>query len=1027
MRKTHWQLVLLFCIVSIGVWLYKDLLYHLAWGNRGNMPGIVQRALETSVTGPDFTTPLAYSTRIKNGTMLKPDDRLLFAMREMYFLSSGETPDISFSPVGNNNSWRVTGVPFSDKLPELSDFAGFPEIKSYLSAYLKHLPHQSQGTQVQLNTFEGFAKRTETMEPLALITVLSELNQQALNNPINPSLLKIAAKAFIRLVYTNFDLLEISDGLEGKALALLILAQDMGTEPLLLEEGMLAYRMGYRKHAMGLLSQLNDTAWKYYLEKNELQLNRIARDAKPDSLEKYIWLQSFAESDRQMDWWTVITSDYNSLTQSFYALTTGAKLSNFSYQTMLMNVIPEMVYSQVEASLDPGKTKALQAGKISDDENSVLNKLENLIETRFQLQDNSVIQGFEGILTQASQNYLGPYFSEKNYEDYFRSQFFSPYYRLGLHYLDNLNSIEAAEQFEKLLGSADSGAARELHVWYSNLVSAKTGKINVNAVLNDLQNSTSFGLPPLLRTIEAILPFYAFGRPEKEILCRFLMGHMDARVGHRFKFAGLSREHLLDLNRADTIFQNYVRQEESSDQSITVWLGYYADNPEAILQVAENPNLSVNNRAYAAGLLTDFPDFRENVWRVLAELQRVDSEAWYIYEISFKVGEDLNNASEIIRMADVWLNKQHANPNVFNDWKAVIAKSKAQLSQGDSQSAWDTIQPILETQYGPALRHGVDVLLALKGYRSANELAESILERYPDSVPSMGKRLKALWAAQEFKKAADVAGAWKYPSSAEDWRWIIGMDLLDVIQGNRSMAGEIVNTLKAAGVEDWKLRELAAQAGHEKQYEIAYEIQSRLRIPGPGQLNYDLETYKYMKEVEGKENANRWIASRIRPGSRNFSSMILYDASEMDLLWGLIPSPEQEQYGSVVWLYRAAAMLEGHAITEDQKQSLQNYFTNAGNSHYEEIGKYLLGLVPEEKLVSRVMNNREMNEATYYLGIKALSEKRYHDAVDWFRASISTGDYNSGEYRWAYDYLYLIMNKNKSLETLAEKGDLSRL
>jgi hypothetical protein len=1023
--KKIFQLVFLFGLLGIIFLLYKDQVYTMAWENRENMPGLVQTVLENTQGSMGYVTPAVYARQVHADAALKPDNRVLIAIRELHYLFTGESPDIAFSRM-EDNAWRVTGSNVPANMPQLDDLAGFAGIKTFLTAYLAGLQDDTNPPRTQAEALVELELRPDTMDPMANIRLLFELNRLGADNPVDSGMLTIAAKAMIRLVYTSYDLLEMTEVLEGKSLALLVAAQVLSGESLGLEESLLAFRLGYPAYAMQLLPQAEEPAWRYFLQRDDLQLASVARDTEPDSLAKYLWLQRLVQADRQADWLRIMAQYFDTPQQSFAALATGARLSNFSFLTAILDTIPSLVYEQVEASLDPLSIEEDEENESRVANNGLLEKLAKLARKVIEQPDANLPEVFTEKLEQASRNFTGPYLDTDSFQAYFNGYFYSSYYRLGLHYLDNLSSVDAAATYARQLDGFNSGPGGELKTWYNNLISAEQGRVNAAAMLSDLQGMTAFGLPPLLRTVEGLLPYYGFGRPEQDTIASFLVKCMDARIRHRFQYAMIARDHLLDLNQSEHLLWSIVQEETGANQATAAWLAYYYDHPEEILQIAADKSQPVSTRTYAVTLLDSYSENEDAIWRLLTDLRHEEPEVWSVFETYFSVGEKLENHAEVIRVADVWLGKQQSNPNAFNDWKATIAKSRAQLALGEPEAAWDTVRPIIKSQYGPAMLHGVDVLLALDSKLAANDLAVTSLERYPSSVAGLGKRLKTLWADQQFNKAAEVAAGWKYSSGAKDWRWTIGADLAAALKDHSEWAAEAAWSMKAAGVEGWKLRELAAQAANENQYQIAYEFQSRVTTSGPGQLAYDVETYRYLVQLEGKENAVRWIASRIPDGRRNFSSMILYSAKAMDLLWELIPNPDHEMHGYVVWLYRAAAMLEGYPVTESQRAQLVDYYNNVENGHYQLLGKYLMNLIPEEDLLHRAMNKRELNETTYYLGVKALSEVRYYDAVDWFRACISTGDYNSGEYRWAYEYLYLMQNKGKSLDVLAAEGKLTR-
>jgi lipoprotein NlpI len=98
---------------------------------------------------------------------------------------------------------------------------------------------------------------------------------------------------------------------------------------------------------------------------------------------------------------------------------------------------------------------------------------------------------------------------------------------------------------------------------------------------------------------------------------------------------------------------------------------------------------------------------------------------------------------------------------------------------------------------------------------------------------------------------------------------------------------------------------------------------------------------------------------------------------------------------------------------EAQTQQLQAYYTRHTQNHYDIIGRYLLGMATDSEVTALMKDNKAICEVAYYLGLRAQSQGDYLTASHWYRVAIETGLINNGEYRWAYDQLYLWYSEGK--------------
>src|SRR5204862_8222448 len=76
-----------------------------------------------------------------------------------------------------------------------------------------------------------------------------------------------------------------------------------------------------------------------------------------------------------------------------------------------------------------------------------------------------------------------------------------------------------------------------------------------------------------------------------------------------------------------------------------------------------------------------------------------------------------------------------------------------------------------------------------------------------------------------------------------------------------------------------------------------------------------------------------------------------------------------------------------------------------GARFYQLAGRCLVGLVPDATLLPFASTPHRRAEVSYYLGIKALSGRRYRDASDWLRVTVETQSVRDWELLSAKDLL----------------------
>jgi lipoprotein NlpI len=141
------------------------------------------------------------------------------------------------------------------------------------------------------------------------------------------------------------------------------------------------------------------------------------------------------------------------------------------------------------------------------------------------------------------------------------------------------------------------------------------------------------------------------------------------------------------------------------------------------------------------------------------------------------------------------------------------------------------------------------------------------------------------------------------------------------------------------------------------------------------------------------------------------------------VLWDVIPGPESTQEtADYVWLMRAAASTRARDADAAHQAALRQRFEVERPGFYHQMGRHLLGLIPEQAVLAAAVSPKNRQELPFFLGLKARAEGRYTDAVTWYRATIETSTPKMGEYHWAYAELTRLKQAELSLALLKERA-----
>jgi len=940
---------------------------------------------------------------------VKPDRRFLLALDEIRRFADPEAASLP-PPRFENGRWRIdAGNNPAFEFTELPDFAsGLAVLQKAATEALTGMPVKASETPPAMPSV-GF-------DPARLRHNLKTLNQRWQAGNHEAGILFEAAENLTHWAFVGLDEMEIADAVQARALAFLALAKTANAQPLTETESMLATRMGYGGHGLALAERLSDDSlWRLYLTRKDDELAKKSRERA--SVDKYLLLRRLAESGQIKAWINVIRRNFDDQPVPIHAFATILDSGEFHPRSDIARSLHYLVFyhllqdSGQQAANDP---KSSASSLIEAAGLSVLSRFIDGF-------DGVLIHHFDSVLSNLGGDLNGPFLDRPVFETYYRSYFFSGLYHYGNFLLNQYSSTEAASRFAAVLGNSKQGIAGEFSVWYHRLIAAEQGEARVADLIGDLDGLPSLGLPPLSHTLAASLQRLSFGAPEIAATAGKIWPRADSRISHRFELASLLSQSLLDLNEAERIYQSIVRDAPKTNSQVQVWLAHYNGNDDQLLAMARDDDLPPNVRAKALSLADD-EALESTVQQVYRELVQRAPDDWTTLSYYLEFLKERKDYQAIVERVVPWIEHDGRSSAGFDSLKARVTLSNALLAQGKKQEAWSTLKDVIGSDYGLVLRQGVKVLSALGDDEKATQLALHAVERYPSSLNSLTGLLEVLWRQKASDDAARLLKQWPHRISEADWRWTVGDSFARQFGDRPKEAEQAFGALIRAGVDPWSLQGIAAAIANRGDSATAFQLQSQLRWNGPGYLEMLVKSYRYLKEAKGRDAALAWLSPQIPPRIRNMASMIYFGQHEYDLLWDLIPDPEAGDYPEAVWLYRAAASLMQTDLADDRHRLLLDHYRSESSDDYHRLGRYLLKLIDEPELTAQTLAAKEVCETAFFLGWRAKSERRYHDAADWFLTSVATGLQQNGEYRWSFEQLYLWHNQGLSLKVLADRG-----
>ncbi len=289
----------------------------------------------------------------------------------------------------------------------------------------------------------------------------------------------------------------------------------------------------------------------------------------------------------------------------------------------------------------------------------------------------------------------------------------------------------------------------------------------------------------------------------------------------------------------------------------------------------------------------------------------------------------------------------------------------------------------------------------------ARTLAASAAARYPTSAAIVANQARILWRDGAHSEASYVLAKTVAAAGRTAWREHVAETSREVFGGKDTKdAVTAFKQLVSARIGPERLYQIVRVVG-ERHPRLAFELSKQVRLPGLDNLHCLLESYAYLKKVDGVEAATKWLEAQVPKPLRLPLSQWAYGAQRFEVLWSVVPDVEStDRYTDFVWLMRAAAVAHGAKVSREQRRALREHYEGEGSSYYHTIGRYLVGLAGREEVFALADSLDRGCEVAYYVGLGPKSQRLGVSNRRWFRVATELCPFKEGEGNWALTNLW---------------------
>ncbi|HJR53118.1 MAG TPA: hypothetical protein VJ982_05335 [Gemmatimonadota bacterium] len=956
---------------------------------------------------------------VRNEPPMAPDRRFVLATAELEELMTGRrVGEIQVGWDGSGWILRHDDTPIGRlaEIPDFDDALALLESRASKGFGVDTLTRVVP--QAEIDRIEA---RLDRLRPEEIIDALRQIDAHWREGRRDPRELVLAARGLILLDLQGLHEIEVADGLEARALAALALARATGEPHLGEVEALLADRLGYSSHAVELAGTLSsDGSVRAYLLNETERLRQLAEAAGAAPLTRYLYLSRLAEQRNADAWraWIEQLIPEPQLTTAI--LSTGFLAGRHEITRPLTPVLPYLAllefWSVTNRGPDPEAVREFD-GRYERD----LSEAMEAVDHELGGTTAGLIRRFEEDLEDIEQDFPGPFVDARLLRAHYGGHLYGSIAHLARYYLDTLASVDWSQALLENLENAPPPVGDQIERWYGRLVESERGSGDAEDLTGDLREVRCLGVRSWMRSFDELQEQLPYADPRLLSAATALGPRLDSRPEHQFYLARLAGTRF-DLRSRDVLYRSVVDLAGPTHEGTRSWLARATGDERTLRMRVEDEDLAIRWRVDAleyllADSLVDDAYMRDVATRMTGSAPG----RWEIREVVLGYLEDMGAYDEAIRLIRDW-RLDNPDRDGFENVAAQTALARMYYLKGEYHRAQNDIENVIRSNHAGTVGRAALIFQAVRREREALDLARWGVERYPDFPFSRVVLAEVLWRQGRYREVPEVLNDSRFPLDVWAWREEVAEAFLRVFGERPAEEGEAAFAeIVHAGVPSWISEGLPQGLNQRGRPDLAFILQSQLDATGAiGSYRNPIRAYLYLKDWKGEAAALDWIRPRIPSKVLSQVSRVMYTEAADELLWELIPRPEDTEYPDVLWLMRAASGIRSEA--KPHYRELLEHYRVARGSDFDVMGRYLLGLETEDQLLELARTPERRTQIAYYVGLKAESEGRISDAIDWYRVVLETGDSKKYEYSFAYLALEAWSNTKYTVARLEERN-----
>jgi len=942
---------------------------------------------------------------------LKPDVRFLGAIAEVHRLVSGEPAD-TVKVSWRDGRWAIAYR--GEQVGDLPDLPGFDDATALLDTWAMRLV-------VRYPLATTGAPTTEERE--SVLALLERLDAPQLGAALqtvdagwrrnhHPGWLPLAASALTLLAIQLPKTDVVGDPLVARSLAAAALAGAAGYADTVAQiRTLLGEQMGYTHEAVGLAKALlPDHPVRLLVTRDRTGLRDAVAGERSTPLSRFLYLRAVADQGDSHDFTVALVA--LGRTPSSGALGAAVTASHFETDALVMDLVPRTLTAEM-AVVSPGSGPL---GRVAHLLEVIVRRLLGHEPQSRGVWDGGALVDFEGRVGALKTQFAGPFLTGDLYGLYFRAQLHAAFERACIHYVDGLSSADGATRFVDAFAAAPPGLWADAVRWCRSRVEVLAGQGSADNLLEAVRTVRELSEPALQHSLSDVADLLHYADERHVAAARIVFSRLDARPQALRRASQVATDELGDVPLAERLDQRLLGLAAEDYPELAVWSAQYHRDAQALSAQARDPRLTLEARYDA---LEDLLPIRADTTATFAAVERLLADAPDDWRERRRYVEQLEHAgrfTDAARVARAWL-ATHGPERGFDYLFATTALARQYQHLGQLDQAYALLEPLQASYQLGVLQRSALIALARGDVARAERLAQRVVDRYPESADARVTLAEVRWAQHRYEDGPALLHDPNHVLSYDDWRHTVGPRFASLFGRQPVAEGEgAFAALAEGGVPATLLAALPPAAAESGFAVLAFTLQQRLVPPPGGDDAAAVDFYRYVVAARGAAAGRAWLSARWSPVEARRQSLSIYRNGLYDLLWNLNAVPDDGADGSYFWLLRTLAWLQDPKRDAARRAQLIEFYRRPDARFYHIAGRCLLGLEPEEDLLIFATTPHRRAEVSYYVGIKALSERRYSTASDWLRVTVETHSAHDWELLWARDLLTRWAGAGRELE-----------